>query len=88
MNGWRTDFGWIGGRLPDATPLPEHISAHPAGLKSLMKAWFEAYSMMFERHPVAAATALAYGFVIIHPFSDGNGRIHRFILHQLGNEEG
>jgi len=67
MNGWRTDFGWIG-RLPDATPLPEHISAHPAGLKSLMKAWLEAYSMMFERHPVAAATALAYGFVIIHPF--------------------
>jgi len=84
-NGWRTDYGWIGDRLPDATPLPDHISAHPDALASLMQAWLEAYSLMFDRHPVAAATALAYGFIIIHPFSDGNGRIHRFILHQLGN---
>ncbi|NWF36016.1 Fic family protein [Mariprofundus sp. KV] len=83
-NGWRADFGWIGDRLPDATPLPEHISAHPESLKELMDAWLKAYSLMFERHPVAAATALAYGFIIIHPFTDGNGRIHRFILHQLG----
>ncbi len=83
-HGWRTDFGWIGDRLPDATPLPEHISVHPESLADLMGAWFEAYALMFERHPVAAATALAYGFIIIHPFSDGNGRIHRFILHQLG----
>ena len=80
-NGWRTDYGWIGDRLPDATPLPDHISAHPEALKSLMGGWFEAYSLIFERHPVAAATALAYGFIIIHPFSDGNGLIHRFIRH-------
>jgi len=83
-NGWRTDFGWIGDRLPDATPLPEHISAHPKSLDDLMGAWLKAYSLMFDKHPVVAATALAYGFIIIHPFSDGNGRIHRFILHQLG----
>jgi len=83
-NGWRTDFGWIGDRLPDATPLPEHISAHPKSLDDLMEAWLKAYALMFDKHPIAAATALAYGFIIIHPFSDGNGRIHRFILHQLG----
>jgi len=82
--GWRKDFGWIGDRLPDATPLPEHISAHPNSVPALMEGWLEAYRLMFERHPVAAATALAYSFVIIHPFSDGNGRIHRFILQQLG----
>jgi len=38
-HGWRTDFGWIGDRLPDATPLPEHISAHPDSLNDLMGAW-------------------------------------------------
>jgi len=83
-HGWRTDFGWIGDRLPDATPLPEHISAHPDSLNDLMGAWLEAYGRMFDSHSVAAATALAYGFVTIHPFLDGNGRIHRFLLHQLG----
>jgi len=53
--GWREDCGWIGNRLPDATPLPEHISAHPDALESLMNAWFETYSRMFDRHPVATA---------------------------------
>lgn len=84
-HGWRKEYGWIGDRLPDATPLPEHISAPPASLDDLMAAWLAAYERLFDgKYPVAAATALAYGFVVIHPFSDGNGRIHRFLLHQLG----
>jgi hypothetical protein len=31
---------------------------------------------------VAAATS-AFGFVFIHPFDDGNGRIHRFLVHHV-----
>ncbi|GAI85939.1 unnamed protein product [marine sediment metagenome] len=27
------------------------------------------------------ATVLSFGFVFIHPFEDGNGRIHRFLIH-------
>jgi hypothetical protein len=31
--------------------------------------------------PIARAAALSFAFVYAHPFEDGNGRLHRFILH-------
>lgn len=33
--------------------------------------------------PVIAAACLAFGFVYIHPFEDGNGRIHRYLIHHV-----
>ncbi len=32
---------------------------------------------------VIKAAIIAFGFVFIHPFDDGNGRIHRFIIHNI-----
>ncbi|MDZ7855736.1 Fic family protein [Sphaerotilus sp.] len=32
------------------------------------------------RESLARAAAIAFGFVYIHPMSDGNGRIHRFLI--------
>jgi len=34
-------------------------------------------------HPIVRAAAIAFGFVFIHPFEDGNGRIHRFLIHDF-----
>jgi Fic/DOC family len=33
--------------------------------------------------PVIAAAVLAFGFIYIHPFVDGNGRIHRYLMHHV-----
>ena len=33
--------------------------------------------------PVVVAAAAAFGFVFIHPFVDGNGRIHRWLIHHI-----
>ena len=34
-------------------------------------------------HPVIIAASIAFGFVFIHPFEDGNGRLHRFLMHYI-----
>ncbi len=34
-------------------------------------------------HPVIHAAAVAYAFVFVHPLEDGNGRIHRFLIHNI-----
>lgn len=33
--------------------------------------------------PVVYAATIAFGFVFIHPFMDGNGRIHRYLIHEV-----
>src|SRR5262249_55665290 len=32
--------------------------------------------------PVIHSAAVAFGFVFIHPFIDGNGRLHRYLIHE------
>jgi Fic family protein len=33
--------------------------------------------------PVLQAAATAFGFVYVHPFEDGNGRLHRCLIHHV-----
>lgn len=33
--------------------------------------------------PIVHAAIVAYAFVFLHPFEDGNGRIHRFLIHNI-----
>ncbi len=35
------------------------------------------------RAAVIHAAVVAWGFVFLHPFEDGNGRIHRFLIHNI-----
>ena len=38
--------------------------------------------------PVLAAACASFGFVFVHPFLDGNGRLHRFLLHHILRQAG
>ncbi|NTX10609.1 Fic family protein [Myxococcus sp. CA056] len=33
--------------------------------------------------PIVHAAAISFGFVFIHPFEDGNGRLHRLLIHYI-----
>lgn len=83
--GLRDEGGFIGEHDRDMRmPLPDHISARPEDLPGLIDGM-----VAFDKgpardlDPVIAATVLAFGFVYIHPFVDGNGRIHRYLIHHV-----
>ena len=84
--GLRTEGGFIGMRNRiTQEPIPEHISARPEDLPSLMEGLIGYHARAIRRglDPVIAATAVAFGFVYVHPFEDGNGRLHRWLIHHL-----
>ena len=37
----------------------------------------------FDVDPVVQAAMLSFGFVYLHPLEDGNGRVHRYLIHDI-----
>jgi Fic/DOC family len=88
--GFRQEGGFVGQHDRETRmPLPDHISARPEDLTALSDGM-----IAFDRGPaqhldaVIAAAILAFGFVYVHPFEDGNGRIHRYLIHHILAERG
>lgn len=89
--GLRQEGGFVGDRdRSTGMPIPDHISARWQDLPSLMKNFLETYAHAKGQgmDPVLLAACLAFGFVFIHPFADGNGRIHRYIIHHVLDQLG
>jgi len=86
--GLRPDGVFLGERDHNGDPLPEFIGARPGDLDDLMGGLLEANDRMREDglDPVLKATATAFGFVYVHPFQDGNGRMHRCLIHHVLTE--
>jgi Fic/DOC family protein len=83
--GLRAEGGFVGEHDRETQrPIPVHISARPEDLSSLIRGLI-AFDRVAEGEldPVIAAAVLAFGFVYIHPFEDGNGRIHRYLMHHV-----
>ena len=69
---------WQSERVHFACPRPED-------LVDLMDGLVAAHRRMEsgDTSAVVHAAAVAYGFIFLHPFEDGNGRIHRFLIHNI-----
>lgn len=70
--------------------MPVHISARSEDLESLLSGLIETYQLLDDSDydAVLMAALIAFGFVFIHPFEDGNGRIHRYLFHHVLAEKG
>jgi hypothetical protein len=84
--GLRDEGGFVGthDRISNE-PVPDHISARHEDLPDLVHGMvdFERRAAPRGLDPVIAAASLGFGFVYVHPFADGNGRLHRWLFHHV-----
>jgi Fic family protein len=84
--GFREEGGFVGehDRIT-SEPIPEHISAKSEDLEELINGLILTYEKLEKSNfnAVLAAAKIAFGFVFIHPYVDGNGRIHRYLIHHI-----
>ena len=83
---YRLEQNWIGdhgyGNIPRVEfvpPRPEDVYSLMDGLVSLSERLRADPTLL---DPVIAAASISFGFVFIHPFIDGNGRLHRYLIHE------
>ena len=84
--GLRKKGGFVGEHdRVSGEPIPDHISAKSQDLDDLVDGLIDVNKLFIKDdiHAVLAAAVIAFGFVFIHPFEDGNGRIHRYLIHHM-----
>lgn len=82
---YRNDQNYVGESLGPARELVHYVPPRPQELGALMEGWSASCSRIVDSEvdPVVAAAVEGFGFVFLHPFGDGNGRIHRFLIHHV-----
>ncbi len=82
---YRKNQNYVGQTLSYQKQRVHFICPKPADLPYLMEGLLLSHQMMKESmvSAVVHAAAISYGFVFLHPFEDGNGRIHRFLIHNI-----
>jgi Fic family protein len=83
--GYRSNGVFLGDRDHNDAPLPEFIGARPEDLPGIMTGLNEMNNRVRRSglDPVLQAAAIAFGFVYVHPLADGNGRLHRCLIHHV-----
>jgi Fic family protein len=82
---YRVNQNYVGQSVTFQKEVIHYICPKPDDLPNLMSGLIESHKQMIDGNvsPVIHAAAIAYGFVFLHPFEDGNGRIHRFLIHNI-----
>ncbi|MFZ2781348.1 MAG: Fic family protein [Rectinemataceae bacterium] len=81
--GYRTSQNYVGESIGPTRELVHFIPPKPDALGPLMAGWTLSCRHIRSNgmEALVLATVAGFGFVFLHPFDDGNGRIHRFLIH-------
>lgn len=88
-NTFRSDQVYVA----DAAPIGRqgrihYVAPRPDDVERLMEAFFELDKTLDGAPPLVHAALLSFVFVFIHPFDDGNGRLHRLLIHNVLRRRG
>ncbi len=82
---YRKSQNYIGENISEYQQKIHYISPKPEDVPALMSGLLAVLEKVskIEFPPVILAATISFAFVFIHPFEDGNGRIHRFLIHYI-----
>lgn len=85
LNSYRDFQNYVGEEPTMGRLILHYISPRPENVRDLMNGLIHSFDVMEKSNtnPVIAAAVLSFLFVFIHPFEDGNGRMHRFLIHYV-----
>lgn len=88
---YRQTQNWLSrpGRLKNiASFIPPRPDDVPALMDGIAQLAARASDRAHPLPPLIVAACAAFGFVYVHPFYDGNGRLHRFLIHHILRQAG
>ena len=90
QDGFRSDQNYVGQTLPGYRERVHYISPKPSDVSALMQGLHACSGRLAGSSidPVVQAAVVGFGFVFIHPFGDGNGRLHRYLIHHVLSRAG
>lgn len=82
---WRKHQNFVGETIGGYRERIHYVCPKPDDVPMLMEQWMAMARRLLDSKldPVVVAAILSFSFVFIHPFEDGNGRIHRFLIHAI-----
>ena len=81
--GFRSIQNYVGQTTAYFREIIHTIGAPPALLADVMDGLTGYFEASENLHPILRAAAISFPFVFIHPFEDGNGRLHRYLIHDV-----
>lgn len=88
QSGFRDWQNYVGESMPGRRPIVHYVCPPGEMVRSLMDGLLDCAARTEGLNPVVRAALISFGFVFIHPFEDGNGRIHRFLIHDFLGRDG
>jgi len=80
-HGYRSNQNYVGSVVRWQN-IVDYIPPPPDHLPDLMQGLAQSVSRL-GAEPLAQAAVASFGLVFHHPFNDGNGRLHRYLLHDF-----